>query len=311
MSENIVSSLDKGSKGRSSSTRHRNSSDDDWDAPPLIKALFAFQIIWAILAVMLLIYIPKYLLKIPSWSARGPYLMLIFVILFIIAYYVTWAVSVRVDTLDSDVATQVSSAISLFAAFVEAFLPGVVLYLLHMRGDVLQTVKVNLIMPLASQLWKRIMDWSLVSLTFIFYVAMIGVKAAGNELSGIFVLTEDEFWQSYETSQALSHVIIAFIILLCLDVSVSIIVQFMQSKKARARDSVAGLLTMTIPLFIIYALESLITYSVVFTVENYDPDVVNLADVIVSGACKWAAPKTVAPMAYEGALMQQSTPNSG
>lgn len=329
MSKNIVSPLAKGRGGGRGSS---GGIDDNWDAPPLIKALFAFQIIWTIVAVILLIYITKALSRIPSWSARGPFLMLVFVTLFTIAYYVTYAISVRVDILDNVVASQVSSAISFLAAVDEAFRPGVVLYLLHMRGDVLRAIKGGTITPVASQLWKKILDWTLVSLTFIFYVAMMGVRASWNERSNNFDLTEDEFWQFYEASKALGHVVIAFIILLCIDVFASIIIHFVQSKNAQASDPVATrLFAMAAPFFLIYALESLIIDIAVYTVDGYDPDSVNLADLIIAGACKmlillallvtmtlpnvpWTAPNTGASVAYPGAPMQQqqwSTPNSG
>lgn len=66
----------------------------------------------------------------------------------------------------------------IFGAVADVFLPTVVLYLLHLRGNVLRGVKGNTITPIASRLWRRILDWSWVILTFLLHMVVLGYQAA-------------------------------------------------------------------------------------------------------------------------------------
>ncbi|KIM29001.1 hypothetical protein M408DRAFT_329040 [Serendipita vermifera MAFF 305830] len=299
---------------------------DGWVAPPLTIAALTWQILLGMAATFLFfLIITITLLRVSPWSARGPYLLLAFVTLALIASCVLSAVSMRSLVIDNITKLRLSSASSFLGAVQDAFLPAVILYLLHLRGNVLRGVKGNTVTPIASQLWKRILDWSWVTLTFIFYLVLLGYRANwyNNLLSSM--LTEDLFRQYVNISRGLAYTIDALRFLLFLNVIVSMIVHFVQSKNAQARDPVTTrLLIMAAPSFMIYAILSVavdIILNVAATTATFNIEAFILAATIIMGICgimilvalvntmllpnvQWTPQKAVTPMEHRGALVQ-------
>lgn len=171
-------------------------------------------------------------------ASRGPFILLAFVTLCAAVFYLMWAISTRVDIIDTVIQAQVNSALQFLNGVQSAFLPAVILCLIHLRGGVLRASKGNTISPLASQLWKRILDWVLVALTFIFAIAQMGVIATLYAAFEDGSLTDDQSIQLFDASVALGHTFIAFQTLLYVDVIVSLIVHFIQSRRAQSSDLV-------------------------------------------------------------------------
>lgn len=247
------------------------------------------EIVWAIATLVLLILITIALPRVSSWSARGPYLLLIFVTLASIVTYVLGAISVRATIDDIIRALQLISATSFFGAVADVFLPTVVLYLLHLRGNVLRGVKGNAIIPIASRLWKRILDWSWAILTFLLHMVVLGYQAAWRNNMLNSDVTMDQIHQFININNSIIHGIVALKFLLCLNVFISLIVHFVQSKHAQARDPVTmRLLILAAPFFLIYAIES-VAVDIIINVKTpaiLDIDMLNLAGIIIHGICR-------------------------
>lgn len=234
--------------------------DDNWDAPGVMKAAMAFEIIWAVFSLVQFIYILKNLSKIPTASARGPYILLAVTTFFTFLYYAMWGVLTRVTwgILDSISGNKLSLAITGIFTVVIAFQPASVLWLLHQRGSVLRTSRENTVSPFSSLLWKRIVDWVLVGITFVIYIAAMAVSVA------LAVALENNapgrvYTQYLEASRGLSHTITGLILLICIDIVVTSLVVFFQVKRAQWNDPIIRRLCQVIvPLFAVYGLQWLI-----------------------------------------------------
>lgn len=241
MDKNLIVALAKrGSRGAGGSvTWNGGDVDDGWDAPGLTKAGFALQIIWRAVAVILLVLTIGALPRVLPLPSRRPYLCLTFVVVSLITSFVLGAVALRAPIIDNIIMQQINSATTFFDAVVDVFLPAVVLYLIHLRGKVLQEVKGNTITPVALQPWKHILELYLIASTFILYMVQLGYRADWITSKFVHPPTDDLFQQYLDVSHSLSHTITALHFLLCLDVLVSLVVHFVQSNDAGARDPVS------------------------------------------------------------------------
>ncbi|KIM34029.1 hypothetical protein M408DRAFT_18990 [Serendipita vermifera MAFF 305830] len=214
--------------------------DDSWDAPGVQKACMAFGIIFAVLSLVQFVYILKNLTKIPFASPRTPYIILAIVTFFTFLWYLLYGILLRLrdDILDSLTSNQINAAINGLWTMVVAFQPAAVLLLLQQRGSVLQASRGNTISVFSSLLWKRIVDWVLVVITFIMYIAYVGNYAAylaGVE-SGSY--STSKYYAYLAASKGLSYTGTAFVLLMFLDVIITSIVLFIQSKRAQWTDPV-------------------------------------------------------------------------
>jgi hypothetical protein len=208
----------------------------NWDAPGETKAAFAFEIIWFIGSLIQLTAILKNLKGIPSMAARGPYILLAVVTFFLVLYYLLTAILTRDDGLAYSDGNALLSAANFFGDTDGTFRPVVVLYLLHVRGDVLRALKGNMTSPLSTQTWKRILDWALTALAWVMFTASVGVSAT--QLAEFANGDYDNLEQLYQASLGLSQTGLAFLILLIIILVVSVIVQFLQGKGIPTADLV-------------------------------------------------------------------------
>lgn len=236
------------------------------------------------------------------------------------------AVGIRATDLDTTTILQLNSTTAFFGAVNGVFLPAVVLYLLHLRGNVLRGMKGNTVAPIASRFWKRILDWSWVILTFIFYMAQLGYRESWtNKMLGS-IITQDIFQQYLNITYGLAHTVTALYFLLCLNVFVSLVVHFVQSKNAQAGNPVTTrLLILAAPFFMIRAIEAVVIDIIlsVATLTTSSNDALVIAEIIIQGTCEimiliallstmilpnvqWAAQKAeVSIMEHGGTPMQQ------
>lgn len=202
----------------------------------------AFEIIWSIAALVQLIYVFKNLSKVPSGS-RGPYILLAVVAFATFLYYLIWAIWTRIAYADdrdlsSSIPNKISVCITACFTIVAPFLSAVVLWILQSRGAVLRASKNSTISPLSSLLWKRIVDWVLVGITFILYIASMGNFAAFVTAVETSYVSSAAYQRYSKTSQGLSHTILAFLLLLCIDIVATSITLFVQAKRAQWTDPV-------------------------------------------------------------------------
>jgi hypothetical protein len=198
----------------------------------------AFQIVWFTFSLIQLSYIFKNLKGIPSMAARGPYIMLAFLTLCLGVYSLLDAILTRLGGLTLLNGNALNSAAVIFLNFDVAFKPAVVLYLIHVRGDVLRAVKGNTTSPLSTQIWKRILDWVLAALAFIMFTGAISVTTAQLAEFDSGNYDQDYLQQLYHASLGLAHTGIAFVVLLVVTLTVSVIVQFIQGKGTLTNDLV-------------------------------------------------------------------------
>lgn len=259
--------------------------NDNWDAPSIVKAFMAFELIWAAFSLIQLVFIFKNLSKLPV-SARGPYILLAVVTVFSFIYYLMVGVLTRIryDYLDVLTANQISVAATGCFTVIAAFQPAVVLWLLQQRGSVMKASKGNALRPFSYRLWKRILDWALVGTLFIIYITFMANNAT--YVVAIENGTSNRIYNRFlNTSQGLSRAIIALILLSCIDVGVTSIVLFVQAKRAQWNDPVIRrLCQIIVPLFVIYGTLCLtfhIVYSVVVFKTTYSLYGANLAELVL------------------------------
>lgn len=265
--------------------------DDNWDAPGVQKALMAFAIIFAVFSLVQFVYILKNFTKIPFLSPRAPYIILSITTFFTFLWYLLYGILTRLrdDILDSIATGQVNAALVGFFTVVVTFQPAAVLLLLQQRGSVLQASRGNAISVFPSLLWKRIVDWALIGLTFIIHISYVGNYAA--YIAAIEAGYSSRTYSAYiAASKGLSYTLTAFFVLLCLDVIITSIVLFVQAKRAQWTDPVTRRICLIgVPLFAIYALEWLITtiyygVTIFHTLEALYG--ANLADLIIESVCR-------------------------
>jgi hypothetical protein len=207
-----------------------------WNAPANLKVSLAFEIIWFIVSLVQLIYIFINLGKIPSMSARGPYIVLALLTMFTMAYYLLFAIWTRLSTeIDPITSDQMQIGLVFLTAVDNALRPAVILYLIHQRGDLLRS-KDNATVPLVIQTWKRALDWVLVALAFIFGFSSGAVYAA--EVEALQTSYTAQYRQLGLGYKGLGHTISTFVTLLAIDVIVSLILCYVHARKARSGDLV-------------------------------------------------------------------------
>ena len=100
-------------KSRGGGGGNGSSVSDDWDAPPLLKAQMAFEIIWFIIVLYLILALIKVLPNVPS-RHRQPYILLLVSAIFLDIGLIMHAISIRVDDItDTTTSIALSSTSSL------------------------------------------------------------------------------------------------------------------------------------------------------------------------------------------------------
>ena len=210
----------------------------------------AFYIIWFLLGVILLFFVFMNLSAIRPASARGPYVILAITTICFAVYNLLYGILIRIQDIQPADDLALTTSGSLLWNIAIAFLPGVVLYLLHQRGDVLRAIRGNTTSPLASQVWKRIVDWILVVIAFAMFTGAVGIDAQlfatlyesdYDYGYGYETESEDDLEALYQSSQDLWKAGLAFATLLAIDVLISSIIQFVQGRSAQPPDLVGNI----------------------------------------------------------------------
>lgn len=184
--------------------------------------------------------------------------MLVVVTIFNFLYYLLYGVSTRLRGEVPAFTDGIYLATLGITALVVAFQPAAVLFLLQQRGSVLQASKGNTISPFSSSLGKKIVDWVLVGLTFIVYIAYMG-NVAAYATAADSGFSSASYLAYLAASRGLAYAGAAIFLLLCINVITTSIVLFVQAKQAQWIDLVTRYICLIIvPFFTVYGLESFI-----------------------------------------------------
>ncbi|KAG8811468.1 hypothetical protein FRC17_002433, partial [Serendipita sp. 399] len=147
--------------------------------------LFAFRVVWAAITAILFLLILFQLIRNQKSTSipRPPYLLLALIAFLFVVSNVLGAVPLRTKVL-IDTSLKMIASSSMVANFVRAFAPGVILWLVHIRGVVLHEARQGGDrgegLPFVVQIWKRSIDWALVLITFILLIALHGYSLDKN-----------------------------------------------------------------------------------------------------------------------------------
>ncbi|KAG8757988.1 hypothetical protein FRC14_001057, partial [Serendipita sp. 396] len=203
---------------------------DSWNAPPLVKTIFAFQLIWFILILVQSLQIfkgIKFVGKSPR-SSKAPYILAAFVALCVSIYYLLGAINTRMA---SGTGYDIQAYINLLAAtgfmfdIDISFRPIVILWLCHLRGVFTGAgadVKGDKRSFVAST-WKKILDWALVIIVLALGVAYSSLAAWYNNAAYNGDLTSVQSRSYKATFNGLNRSLEAFIAIFAINIVVTLI----------------------------------------------------------------------------------------
>ncbi|KAG8821339.1 hypothetical protein FRC17_009849 [Serendipita sp. 399] len=276
----------KGGRGGGGSSL--GSISDNWDAPPQVKAQLAALIIWCIIIIVQFGLILTRLKFLPTDRiARAPYILLSIVAICTAFAYLLWSILLRVESMSSQTATNINALTSFLFCIDTAFRPAVLLWLVHIRGQTTYRVLGKQAKLWVTQFWKRIVDWSLVAITFLFGISAMAVYAQYRQMR--LQLTSAAINNYIKAYNGLSWTVIAFSTLLSINVIVSLVTLKVSQGRAKITDLVIHRLVIAAIPFI--ALDvfmdlfvNIYTEVALLTLEKYYG--VNLASAILSGIAR-------------------------
>lgn len=207
---------------------------------PLWHASNSFGIIWAIVGIVLLIFILKNLSKLPSASSRGPYISLAIITFTFVVYYVLWGAIewAKESTMTFVSVNSAYAAMNFLSAILVAFLPATILYIIQKRGALLRAAVGGDSLPISCRPWKKILDWFLVGATFCTLITLMALNIAVFRAIADMTIYFDKKLLYTEVRRGVGHAAVALGISLCLDVIVSLFIQSRQANRAKTPDPV-------------------------------------------------------------------------
>ncbi|KAG8871769.1 hypothetical protein FRC20_010214 [Serendipita sp. 405] len=217
---------------------NRHGASDDWDAPPTIKALFAFQVIWAILTAILFLFTVFKLTRVRSKiTHRGPYLLLAVVfILFSISFTLS-AAPIRV-TFHPDVYLRIVFSSVMIGDFSRTFSSAAILWLVHIRGAALPSPQSDMSSPAVIRPWKRYVDCALVLGIFILELAIHGYTLDRNLAYLRTISAIGRYEEFVKVATRLRHVISTVVVLLAINVIASLAAIKVAHRRTKFTDPV-------------------------------------------------------------------------
>ncbi|KAG8794454.1 hypothetical protein FRC17_008295, partial [Serendipita sp. 399] len=223
----------KGGRGGGGSHGHSSSSSSaNWNAPPLVKTIFAFEIIWFIilLIVTLHILLRLKLVEKSARSSKAPYILAAFVSLSVSVLYLLGAIQTRwtsgtTNTIDPQAILNIGSAITFLFTVDISFRPIVILWLCHLRGHLsaagAMTKHKN---SFVSSTWKKFVDWLFVIVTLVAGVFVAGFSTfVNNAIYNGNVLTAMQRRNYYNILKTMNWVLVALVVLFAINIIVSLI----------------------------------------------------------------------------------------
>ena len=187
---------------------------DNWDAPPLLKAQMAFEIIWFCIILYLISTLFKVIGNVGS-RQRQPYiLLLVSAILFDIALIIH-AVEIRISDiipLPTYFALDGTSFPLWKQPTVLFTMAG--LWVFRKRSQLIIYGKGARGIPYAGQMWKFVADWIVTSCSLLFLVLSVIVEAVASSLSYNQVISRFGYNRLLDAARGLSYIQFAFYFIL-------------------------------------------------------------------------------------------------
>jgi hypothetical protein len=144
------------------------------DLVPQDEARVALYFLFAIAQFVLLFFTILRLGNLPPWLTPAPYLLLMAITIFLFIGYLFMVVYTQFNrAIPRQAQLDIQLVFSILFDIDIALRPGIVLYLIHVRGSIWQFSQPS--RPFAmSQLWKKIVDWVVVALTLILWITLSG-----------------------------------------------------------------------------------------------------------------------------------------
>jgi len=155
---------------------------DNWDAPPLLKAQMAFEIIWFCIILYLISKLIKVMRNVSS-RERQPYVLLLVSAIFFAIALIMNAVAIRIDDTMSP-STYVAFKYTIRPLYQQAAVLFTMagLWVFRKRSKLIIYGKGARGIPYAGQMWKFVADWTVTSCSLLFLTLAVIVNAAGSSL---------------------------------------------------------------------------------------------------------------------------------
>src|SRR5258706_5625078 len=190
---------------------------DGWDAPPLLKAQMAFEIIWACVVLYLISALVKVLHNVPS-RHRQPYILLLVSAIFLGISLIMDAVAIRIDDITfGTTAIALSSTITLLWQQPKALFTMAGLWVFRKRSHLIIYGKGATGIPYAGQMWKFVVDCTVASFSLLFLVLAVIVNLAGFLLYWDDVIGYAYYRSLYNAQLGLTYVQYAFYFILTIN----------------------------------------------------------------------------------------------
>lgn len=142
------------------------------------------------------------------------------------------------DSMHYVIYDRMNIAITFFYIVTVVLQPAAALSLIHQLGSALQVARKREVIPFVSRPWKRTLDWILVGVTFVIYIAALGNNAAYVAAVREGDISTSQVSQFSRVSQGLGHTTVALVVILSLNVVFSLISLFVEARHAHWSDQV-------------------------------------------------------------------------
>jgi len=188
--------------------------EDNWGAPPLLKAQMAFEIIWFCIVLYLIFLLVKAIRNVPS-RQRQPYILLLVSAIFLDIGLITRAIAIRIDDVTfGPPSLALSSVVTLLWQQPIVLITMAGLWVFRKRSQLLIYGEGATGIPYAGQMWKFVVDWTVTSGGLVFLVLAIIVNAAGYSLYWNDFIFYSEYLRYYDAEIGLLYVLFAFYFIL-------------------------------------------------------------------------------------------------
>jgi len=190
--------------------------EDNWNAPPLLKAQMAFEIIWFCIVLYLITLLVKAIRNVPS-RQRQPYILLLVSAIFLDIGLIMRAIAIRIDDVlfgPTYESLALGSVVTLLWQQPIALITMAGLWVFRKRSQLLIYGEGATGIPYAGQMWKFVADWTVTSCGLVFLLLAVIVDAVGYSLYYSDVTRYFEYDRYYHAQIGLLYVLFAFYFIL-------------------------------------------------------------------------------------------------
>ncbi|PVF98000.1 hypothetical protein CPB86DRAFT_815156 [Serendipita vermifera] len=224
--------------------------DDGWDADPLEKAIVVTYFIWFFVTLIQVGFILKRIPNVQTRASKGPFIFMSVVMFSAAIYFAMMGVWYRLDaTATSTTLGSIFNTALFFDFIFVAFLPGAILYLLHVRSDIAGQQQQG--PTFMSQKRKKIFDWVLIALIYLPLVVIFAWQAVDSRAYWNEGITGMEFYNNDLKRAKLFHASFAFQVIAYLNVVVSSIIMNRRLKNHNTPDAVVTRIMWCTPIFLL------------------------------------------------------------